>query len=429
MQDQLTGLASRDALLAELGRALSSSRRSGRATAVLMIGLDRFTEVNEALGRRVGDELLRAAAERIKATVRGSDLVARAGSDEFLVVIRELSNPTEPVRAAMRIINEFHDALEVFGNSLFTTVSVGVAIASDQSEPEIVIHEAETAMATAKSEGRDQMAFFNSDIQAAVLARVTAENQLSAALEREELHVWYQPEIDLESGEIRAVEALIRWLRPGCNMRLAEEFIRTAEDTGLILEIGSWVIEQSFHQAANWAIEHPERALLVRVNVSALQLSMPTLLDTMDRALISSSVRPELLCFEITETALLRPTPTVRANVFGIRDRGIRIAIDDFGTGFASLAYLREYPVDVVKIDRSFVANVLTSDIDRRLIAGIVALAREFGLHVTAEGVENADQAAYLRSVGCPSAQGFLYSEAVPPSQISELFKNVYLHS
>ena len=429
MQDQLTGLANRASSLAELDRALQSSQRSGRATAVLMIGLDRFTEINDTLGRNFGDELLRAAAARIQVTVRGSDLVARSGSDEFLVVIRELSNATEPVRAAMRIIDAFHDALEVLGTSLTTTVSVGVAIAGDNSEPAAILQEAETAMASAKAEGRDQMALFNMELQAAVLERVTAEDQLRNALQRQELEVWYQPEVELATGKIRAVEALVRWLHPDRDVRLADEFIRTAEDTGFILDIGSWVIEQSFSQAAKWTAARPEKLLQVRVNVSALQLSLPTLLETIDEALRSSGVKPELVCFEITETALLRPTATVRDNIFGIRDRGISVAIDDFGTGFASLAYLREYPVDVIKVDKSFVGNVMTNDVDRRLVAGIVALAREFGVDVTAEGVEDEEQAEYLRSVGCPSAQGFLYSEAVPAEQIDALLGHVYPHS
>lgn len=429
MHDQLTGLANRDALLAELGRALSSSRRSGRATAVLMIGLDRFSEVNESLGRAFGDEMLRAAAARIQATVRGSDVVARHGSDEFLVVIRELSNPTEPVRAALRIIDAFHDALDVLGTRVKSTVSVGVSISENQQEAVDVLVEASMAMSAAKSEGRDRMALFNAELQELVIERVASENQLRKALEHHEFVVWYQPEVDLSSGTVVAVEALIRWLQPDADIREAEEFIKTTEEIGIIVEIGNWVIDQSFRQAAQWARSHPERPLMVRINVSALQLSMPTLLDTIDAALLSSSVRPELLCFEITETALLLQTPTVRANVLGIRDRGIRIAIDDFGTGFASLAYLRDYPVDVVKIDKGFVSNVMTNDVDRRLVAGIVALAREFGVDVTAEGVENEEQADYLRSVGCPSAQGFLFSEAVPANEIDGLFEHVYPHS
>lgn len=429
MLDQLTGLANRDALLAELGRALSSSQRSGRASAVLMIGLDRFNEVFDSLGSTYSDELLRAAAARLQVTVRGSDVVARHGVDDFLVVIRDLSNPTEPVRAAMRIIDAFHDSLEVLGTRVQTTVSVGVAISERQVEPSELLDQADTAMFAAKAEGRDRMALYNADLQASVIERVTAEDQLRTALERDELVVWYQPEVELSTGSLVAVEALLRWDHPDREIRLAEEFIKTAEDTGLIIEIGAWVIDQALHQAAAWEQTNPDSPLTVRINVSAMQLSSSALLDTIDAALISSAVCPGLLCLEITETALLRETATVRANVLGIRERGIRIAIDDFGTGFASLAYLRNYPVDVVKLDKGFIANVMTNDVDRRLVAGIVALAREFGVEVTAEGVEHEDQANYLRSVGCPSAQGFLYSEAVPARQIDALLEHVYPHS
>jgi len=424
--DPLTGLANRAGLVSEIGRALSAGRRSGNSTGVLMIDLDRFKNVNDSLGHGFGDSLLQAVAARLESTVRDEDLIARPGGDEFIVVMRDLTDPASAVRAAWRLVEALREPFTVNGSELFETASVGVAIASGDSEADDLIREADTAMYVAKDEGRDRVSVFNEHLRAEIVARVTIESELRHALKRNQLVVWYQPEIELTTGKVIAVEALLRWNHPDGELYTADRFIEVAEETGLILDIGAWVLQEACAQAAHWARHREDRPITVRVNVSALQLAEPGLLDALDRALSTSGADPELLCLEITETALLRETATARDNLVGIRQRGIRIAIDDFGTGYASLAYLRQFTVDVLKIDRSFVYELTSSDRSRRLVAGVIALADALGIAVTAEGVEFQEQAEVLRSLHCPGAQGFLYSKAVPPEQAATLLDRVF---
>ncbi|MDO8389716.1 MAG: EAL domain-containing protein [Actinomycetota bacterium] len=426
--DQLTGLANRAGLLDEITRALGAGRRSGRGTAVLMIDLDNFKNVNDSLGHASGDELLRAAAARVGGSARGGDLVARLGGDEFVVVMRDLDDPGEAVQAAWLLVQAFRDPFTTGAVELYATASIGVSVGSDASDAGDLVREADTAMYVAKAEGRDRVSVFNEDVRAAVTSRLGLEVELRHALERDQLAVWYQPEVDLTSGEVIAVEALLRWHHPSGELYSADRFIAIAEETGLILDIGSWVLHQACSQAAAWAAERPDRPLTVRVNLSTLQLAEHGLLNAIDESLALTGLDPARLCMEITETTLLRQTATARDNLQGIRDRGITIAIDDFGTGYAALTYLRQYPIDVLKIDRSFITDITTDDHDHRLVAGIIAFARHLGVSVTAEGVEDEDQAAVLRSMGCPSAQGWLYSPAIPPEQVDALLDHTYAH-
>ncbi len=417
--DSLTGLANRSLLLDELDRALAASRRSGTSTAVLLLDLDHFKYVNDSLGHAVGDDLLRAAAARMSAAVRDGDLVARQGGDEFVVVMRDLDHPAEAAIVAERLMEAFRSPITVGDAELFTTASIGVAVASSPGQDAIdLLREADTAMYRAKEDGRDRLAMFNEDLRDTVTRRLRIANELRAAVERDELAVWFQPEIHLDDGHLRAVEALLRWHHPSGELRSAAHFIETAEETGMILDIGRWVIQQSCRHAARWLSTRPDSPLVVRVNLSSLQLAEAGLLGDLDDALRSAGLAPDRLCVEITETAMLHETTTVRANMAGIAERGIRTAIDDFGTGYASLTYLRRYPVDVVKLDRSFVTNLTTQPQDRHIAAGIIDMAARLGISVTAEGVERPEQAELLRDLGCTGAQGYLYSPAVPSDEI-----------
>jgi diguanylate cyclase (GGDEF)-like protein len=424
--DPLTGLANRVALLDEISRAVSAGRRSGRAAAVLMMDLDRFKDVNDTLGHAAGDDLLVAAAVRIEKVVRAGDLVARLGGDEFVVVMRDLDDPTEAVRAAGRLVEEFRAAFTPGGAELYATASVGVAIATDVGDAGDLLREADSAMYAAKAAGRDRVAVFNEDLRTAVTDRLAVEADLRHALARDQLAVWYQPEVDLATGSMIAVEALLRWHHPDGEVWTADRFVDVAEDTGLILDIGDWVLRQVCSQAASWAAARPDRPITVRVNASALQLAEAGLLDAIDGALSTSGLDPSILCVEITETALIRQTATARDNLDGIRQRGIGIAIDDFGTGYASLTYLRQYPIDILKIDRSFITHITRDDHDRRITAGIIALATTLGITVTAEGVEHPEQATLLRQMGCPGAQGWLYSKALPPEEVTALLDHTF---
>ena len=416
--DTLTGLANRAVLADELERAMQAAGRLGSVTAVLMVDLDRFKNINDSLGHGAGDELLRGAAQRLQAAVRVGDLIARTGGDEFVVVMRELTDPDEAMQIAVGIVEAFRGPFTVGHKALYTTASVGVTIAVARTSSADLLREADTAMYVAKSEGRDRVIIYNHELQAAVSTRLAIESDLREALERDELLVWYQPEVDLPTGRVIAVEALLRWNHRDGRMRGGEEFVEVAEETGLIVPIGVWVLLQACRDAAAWAARPGEPAVRVRVNVSARQLSEPGLLEAIDEALSSSGLDPGLLCIEITETALVRSTPRAHGNIQGARERGVAIALDDFGAGYASLAYLREYPIDILKIDRSFITRVTTVEFDRRLVAGILALAAQLDLDVTAEGVENVAQAQCLRVLGCRGVQGFLYSEAVPASSV-----------
>jgi EAL domain-containing protein (putative c-di-GMP-specific phosphodiesterase class I) len=341
--------------------------------------------------------------------------------------MRDLDQPSDAVHAAWRIVEAFREPFVFIGAEMFATASVGVAVASVDSKADDLVREADTALYVAKDEGRDRVSVFNEDLRAEVTARLTIEGELRHALERGQLEVWYQPEVELATGRVTAVEALLRWRHPDGSIRPAGQFIEVAEETGLILHIGEWVLQQACADAVRWAAEvSTGPPVTVRVNVSALQLAEPSLLDVFDDALAVTGAAPSQLCIEITETALLRETAATRDNLAGIRSRGLQIAADDFGTGYASLAYLLHYPIDVLKIDRSFVEDISTSDQSQRLVAGIISLADALGMRVTAEGVETADQAAVLRSLHCPGAQGYLYSRAVPADQISALLRTPF---
>jgi diguanylate cyclase (GGDEF)-like protein/PAS domain S-box-containing protein len=417
-RDPLTQLANRAQLHAELALALSASRRSGLETAAVMIDLDHFKYINDSLGHAVGDDLLRLVAERLTATVRGADLVGRLGGDEFLIVMRDLEDPGEAVRVGWRVVTAFRAPFRLDGRDLYTTATVGVAVSGEESAPEDLIREADTAMYVAKAEGRDRVAVFDQEVAVAVTARMELEARLRGALGAGEFELWYQPEVDLSTGLIVAVEGLLRWRRPDGEVVGADAFVTVAEEAGLIVDIGRWVLQQACLDGARWQAERADQPLIVRANVSAHQLSSATLLRDLDAALDASGLPPRLLCLEVTETALLRQAAAVADNFAGIRARSVRIALDDFGTGYASLAYLRDLTVDIVKIDRSFVRDVPDSEIASRLVAGIVSFASSLGIGVTAEGIETVEQAEFLRRAGCPSGQGYLFSRAVPAADI-----------
>ncbi len=424
--DALTGLANRASVLEQITRAATEAHRSGRWVAVLLLDLDRFKHINDTLGHTAGDDLLIAAAARLVGLVRAGDFTGRLGGDEFVVVMRHVLDPREALRAAERLVREFRAPFTTEAGELFSTASVGVAISQDEVNAGDLLREADTAMYAAKEGGRDRVSMFNETLRSAAANRLAVETDLRRALERDQLEVWYQPEVDLVSGSVIGFEGLLRWHHPSGEVWAADRFVRVAEDAGLIHDVGRRVFTQVCHQAARWAAARPDRSIAWRINVSALQLAEPSLLADLDEALATSGVDPHTLCVEITETALLHRTATVAENITGIRSRGLSLAIDDFGTGYASLTNLDIHPIDVIKIDASFMTDPQTPQPDRRLLTAIVGLAQTLGLATVAEGVEYPEQAAHLRQIGCVSAQGWLFSRAVPPREIASVLDRVY---
>ena len=426
--DSLTGLANRRALLEDLERGLQVAGRKGGVVGVVLMNLDRFKYVNDSLGHNVGDMLLIAAGDRLRGTVQDGDLIGRMGGDEFVVVMRDLDDQAEAVRTAWRIVDSFREAFPSPDGDLFSTASIGVTISRPDSEPSDLLREADTAMYAAKDDGRDRVAVFNDNLRANVTHRLTIEGELRVALERDQLAVWFQPEVELDTGRIVAAEALLRWHHPSGETWTAGRFIDVAEETGLINDIGDWVLDQACIEAATWGTGDRGNPITIRVNVSTRQLADGGLLDAIDAALQTSGLDPAQLCLEITETALLNETATARDNLAGIHDRRVRIALDDFGTGYAALTYIHRYPIDILKIDRSFITDITAdNNNDYRLVGALIAMADHLQLSVTAEGVENQGQADCLKALGCPSAQGYLYSQAVPAEQFRILMQERYL--
>ncbi len=421
--DPLTGLVNRRALLDDLDRALAAGHRSGRATGVLMIDLDRFKNIHDSLGHATGDDVIVATASRLESVVRAGDLVARLGGDEFVVVMRDVDDVAEPVRQADRILAIFRAPLRVHQTDLYSTASIGITISRDTATATDLLREADTALYVAKQSGRDRASLFNDDLRTAVASRLAVERLLRPAMERGEFAVWYQPEVDLTTGEIVAMEALVRWHHPSGEMFTAARFIDAAEESGLITDLGEWVLLEACRQAAGWNSAPDAPPLALRVNLSAREIADPNLLVLVASALEITGLHPRLLCLELNESAMLATTPVTTFNLQTLHDQGVGLAIDDFGTGYAALAALRDLRVDALKIDSSFVANIAVDDRVRRLVDGIVAFAERLGVDVIAEGIERPEQAAVLRELGCAVGQGFLYSGALRPDEVRSVLR------
>jgi EAL domain-containing protein (putative c-di-GMP-specific phosphodiesterase class I) len=287
--------------------------------------------------------------------------------------------------------------------------------------PDTLLRDGDSALYHAKEHGRDRWTLFNSELRERLEERLELERELRGALERHEFELYYQPEVDLATGALTGVEALLRWHHPSGEIYPAARFIQVAEDTGIILQLGTWALREACRQAAEWSTRYPSRPFVMRFNISTLQLSEARLLDELDDVLRETSMPPGRLCVEITETALLRSTQVVSENIAGIRRRGLCLAFDDFGAGASSLASLRDFPVDRLTLDREFVADITTDEIDRNIVAGVIALAQRLSLPVTAGGIERRDQAELLAELGCQRAQGFLYAPALPATVIEAM--------
>lgn len=418
--DGLTGLPNRAALIERLVTMLGHPRRD-EDLAILTLNLDHFRTINDALGHDAGDRVLRAAADRLRQAVRESDVVARIGNDEFVVLQLSDQHPADAELLARRMLEALAEPFVIDNQRLSVTASIGIAIATEaDTDPNLLLTHSDTSLDRAKAEGRDTYRFFDPEIDARSQARRSMEHELREAMARGDFILLYQPIWDLATDRVIGFEALLRWMHPERGMVSPGDFIPLAEELGLIGTIGAWVIGQACQDSAQW----PE-AFSVSVNLSAAQFQGDRLEATVDQALAHAGLSPRRLILEITESVLLHNDPRIVATLHRLRARGVRIALDDFGTGYSSLSYLVSFPFDKLKIDQSFVREMTTRPDCRTIVNSIVTLASQLGIATTAEGVETLEHLALIRAAGCADAQGFYFSKPEPASEIRRWFEPV----
>jgi diguanylate cyclase (GGDEF)-like protein/PAS domain S-box-containing protein len=422
LHDPLTGLPNRLLFLDRLQQATERQRRrSDTLTAVLALDLDRFKLVNESLGHRAGDELLAAAAPRLRQAVRSSDTVARFGGDEFGILLEDIAEQ-DAIEMAERIAGVFTRPFVLDGDEHFVTISIGIALAEGGERAEDLLRDADAAMHRAKERGRARYELFDEALRGRALSRLRVENDLRRALERDELTLHYQPLVALRDKRMVSVEALVRWDHPQRGRISPVDFIPVAEENGLIEPIGRWVLEHACRQAAQWCREQPDVApLTMSVNLSAARLANPALTQTVATALRVSGLDPACLALELTESMLVGDNEQLSETLVALKALGVRLVLDDFGTGYSSLSYLTRLPLDALKVDRSFVHGLGTESRDTAITEAIVAMSRALSLQVVGEGAETERQVAELARLGCDLVQGFYFSRPVPAAEISRM--------
>ena len=420
--DSLTGLANRALFRDRVEHALARSAR-GERVAVVLLDLDNFKAVNDSLGHGEGDRLLVTVAERLLRATRGCDTAARIGGDEFTVLLEGLTTEADAMIVVDRIANSVSLPVALQGREVIVGASIGIAYARGGEGVEELLRNADVAMYKAKDDGKGCHVVFEPDMHAALLERLELEADLRHAVERGELHVVYQPVVELESGAITGVEVLARWKRPGQDMPASASFIPIAEETGLIIPIGRWVLEQACRQGRSWQIAGGGAVPTVSVNVSARQLHDGSFPSDVAAILAETQFPADRLILEITESTLISDRAHVRERLLELKALGVRLAIDDFGTGYSNLSYLQGFPIDILKIDQSFVAQMSSNSGDAALAGSIVGLATTLNLHTVAEGVEDADQCRQLRALGCAYGQGFLFAHPVTAEVLGELIR------
>ena len=415
--DSLTDLANRVLLRERMEQSLRTMRR-GESLAVLCLDLDRFKGINDTLGHPVGDELLKAVAQRLHACVRDGDTIARLGGDEFAILQTSSDQPRDATQLANRICQVIASPFNLTEHQVVVDTSIGIAVSpGDGKDPDQLLKNADLALYRAKGEGRGTYRFFEPEMDSRMKSRRDMEVHLRRALHQGEFELYYQPLVNLEHNQISGFEALIRWHHPHRGMVSPVEFIPIAEEIGLIVPLGEWVLRQACDEAARWPND-----LKIAVNLSPTQFKSKTLVQTVVTALASSGLAAQRLELEITESVLLHDNEATLARLHQLRDLGVRISMDDFGTGYSSLSYLRSFPFDKIKIDRSFVSDLAHGDDAVAIVRAVASLASRLGMATTAEGVETEEQLARIRAEGCTEMQGFLFSPPRPASEIERLF-------
>ena len=419
--DALTGLPNRHLLVVHLTQAIEQARRIGQHVVVMMLDLDRFKFINDSFSHLVADALLKAVATRLKATVRDSDTVARLGGDEFVVMLPGITSSKNAKTVAEKIITSFNESFVLHGHELHVTTSVGVSVyPEDGITGEILLKTADAALYSAKDKGRNCYQCYVAEMGAQIEEQAELEKGLHQAIARQELELHYQPKVNLKNGRLYGVEALVRWRRPGIGLISPSRFIPLAEETGLIMPIGEWVLRTACVQAKLWhAAGYHD--LSVAVNVSARQFRQQNVPELVRSALADSELEAKYLELELTESLLVQDPKMIGLALHQLKTIGVKLALDDFGTGYSSLSYLNQFPIDVVKIDQSFIRNVTDSANGASLVKSIIGMAESLHMKTVAEGVETEEQLGFLSTNRCDAIQGYYFSRPLPANAMTEL--------
>jgi diguanylate cyclase (GGDEF)-like protein/PAS domain S-box-containing protein len=419
--DILTDLPNRLLLNDRLTQAISLARRNHHQLAVLFLDLDGFKHINDSLGHAIGDKLLQSVAERLSACVRKSDTVSRQGGDEFVILLPEVTHAADAAISAGKILTELKKVHCIGEHRLRVTVSIGVSTYPDNGEDaETLIKNADTAMYYAKQSGRDNCQFFSPDMGFNAVERQSLEGQLRYALERHELLLHYQPKVNLKTGAITGVEALVRWQHSERGLLLPGQFLTIAEDTGMIVEVGRWVLSEACRQTREW-LDAGVPAVPVAVNISSLEFRSEHFLEGVQAALKNTWLDPRYLELELTETVLMRHADSTTFALGRLKAIGVRLAVDDFGTGYSSLSYLTRFPIDTLKLDQSFLLDIIAGSDDPIVVSAVVAMCKNLKHRVIAEGVETIEQLAFLQAHGCDEGQGYYFSRPLVAQQFAKL--------
>jgi len=422
--DFLTGLPNRMLLNDRVGQAIALAARHTKKVAVLFLDLDGFKHINDSLGHQVGDKLLQSIAKRLVDCIRGSDSVSRQGGDEFVVLLLELEHAEDAAVTARRMLKAVAQPHSIGQHDLHVTASIGVSVYPDDGrDADTLIKNADTAMYQAKENGRRSFQFFKPAMNVRAVERQFIEEGLRGALERQEFALHYQPKVNLTTGAITGAEALIRWTHPTRGSISPADFIPVAEDCGLILPIGAWVLREACAQARVW-MDAGLPVTSMAVNVSAMEFRAENFLENLFAVLAETGFDPKSLELELTESVLMKHAASAAAILQTLRESGIRVTIDDFGTGYSSLSYLRKFPVDALKIDQSFIRQISSAGNDTVIVKAVIGMGRSLKLRVIAEGVETLEELAFLRAYRCDEAQGYYFSRPVPPQQFAMLLRS-----
>ncbi len=430
--DPLTSLPNRHTFVDRLGQALlrTKRRKEGRKVGVLFMDLDRFKTINDSLGHEAGDRLLVTVAERLRNRLRNEDVLARFGGDEFAVLLEEVADASETIRVAQRIAESLGEPFTVNDHQVNLSTSVGIALGSAHTndDPEGMLRNADAAMYKAKEQGPGRYAVFDPAMQTRAQERLELEAELRRALEQGEFVLYYQPEVSLYNGSMVGLEALLRWQHPERGLLKPSAFVPLAEETDVIAPIGRWVLEEACRQAKRWEEEHPLASpMTMEVNLSPKQVRRRELARTVEEALTRAGVEAHTLALDITETVLIGASEHNAQALEALKKMGIRLSLDDFGTGYSSLSYLKSLPVDLVKVDRSFVKGLGEKATDTTLVRMIIDVCHTLGVEVLAEGVETSEQAALLRDMGCDLGQGYYFAGPLPGEELAEQLPKAFL--